>query len=502
MVTARRRTATSSHSSPGGPAPAAAASSSARPRSPLSRAARPRRRPIRGSAAAPMSCSERASAVNSPRPRSSRARVRDQELGGVEVAGEARAPEGLDVVAAGVVPRRRPTVELAQVVGLPPPQPGERVRPQQLVHAVVLAMAIGGGHHRRARREPVQDVAGVVVAGEGDGEIEVQRGGHRRGGEDRVLALAEVGQDLADEVVGHGAVVAGELPDEGGRVVATVQGQARETNAATQPLVRATRVAVWSSARSSPSRRNSSAAWGSVNPAGRPAPARTGRRAAAGRSPRAGRTGSQHDGEHREGMAQELLEAGRAPGRRSSGGRRAPADRWVRPSRASRMSETVLARAESSVHEGATRCNGLSSATAGQAVSAASTEAHHRRSSRSPGSSPTHAAATSGSARTQSVTATVLPYPAGALTRTTRPRSRGRLWASSAARTDGRSTKPGGRSGTVIFARRMPPPATGLVQSSMLVLARRGVAWIPAGRLIRSDSVGCHVCSHSIPPTW
>ena len=130
------------------------------------------------------------------------------------------------------------------------------------------------------------------------------------------------------------------------------------------------------------------------------------------------------------------------------------------------MSETVSSRAESSFHEGATRCSGLSSATAGQAVSAASTEAHHRRSSRSPASSPTHAAATSGSARTQSVTAAVLPYPAGALTRTTRPRSRGALWASRAARTDGRSTKPGGRSGTVIFARRMPPPATGLVQSS------------------------------------
>ena len=153
----------------------------------------------------------------------------DQELGGVEVAGEARAPEGLDVVAAGVVPRGRPTVEPAEVVGLPPPQPGERVGPQQLVHAVVLATPIGGGHHRRARREPVQDVAGVVVAGEGDGEIEVQRRGHRRGGEDRVLALAEVGQDLADEVVGHGPVVAGELADEGGRVVAAVQGQAGET---------------------------------------------------------------------------------------------------------------------------------------------------------------------------------------------------------------------------------------------------------------------------------
>ena len=40
----------------------------------------------------------------------------DQELGGVDVAREARAPEGLDVVAAGVVPRGRPPVELAEVV--------------------------------------------------------------------------------------------------------------------------------------------------------------------------------------------------------------------------------------------------------------------------------------------------------------------------------------------------------------------------------------------------
>lgn len=72
----------------------------------------------------------------------------------------------------------------------------------------------GGCHQRCLALEPVEQVAGLLPPGELGGE----RGGHRVTDADHTQEVAHVvgqpGEDLPDEVVGHRAVIAGELGEE------------------------------------------------------------------------------------------------------------------------------------------------------------------------------------------------------------------------------------------------------------------------------------------------
>ena len=167
--------------------------------------------------------------------------VAPEQLGGQRpILAELGVVDGLDHMALIGVPARREAVQLGDLAG----RLAAQLEPQQIAEQVVVAKPratdVDRDHERVGLLELVQEAGGVVAAGEQVGQRPAHAVQHAGAQQQAAHLGRPAGEDLAEQVVGDGALAAGELGDEAlGRVVADERhgGQAQRGGPALGALV-------------------------------------------------------------------------------------------------------------------------------------------------------------------------------------------------------------------------------------------------------------------------
>jgi hypothetical protein len=142
--------------------------------------------------------------------------------------------EGVDRLVVGEPPPGRGGLQVPVDLRTVPSEIGDQVGPQQRVDAVV-----GEGRaldQRRRLAEVVELPVGVVPCRQLGGEPGRQRGAHADRAEEPLRVRAQRVEDLAGQVLGHRALVPGEVGEEAGRVIGPAQGESGQPQAGSPAL--------------------------------------------------------------------------------------------------------------------------------------------------------------------------------------------------------------------------------------------------------------------------
>ena len=236
-----------------------------------------------------------------------------QDAGVAEVARLEHVPDGLVVIAPGLVPRCRPSVQIRDVARMAHRQPRTEDLREQRVISVPAAFVVEGDDEQVGTLELLQPRLALRLARHGIAKRTAQAIEDGGAQEELLGPGRESREDLLDDVVEDEAVAGSEPMHELGLVVRPLSETAARRSAAAQPSVRSASSATSPGGSSTEADRSSSSA-SSVEK--RRSAARISRS-----SPRARRRASGRGGSDRVAMAS-----------RARGGRRSmrePTSRWM-----------------------------------------------------------------------------------------------------------------------------------------------------------------------------